>query len=765
MQNYGHLRPGETRAPETEVLPDGRKRLTRFFEVTHKSKIPIELDIPYGTLDVGVTPVAGWNGLRLTGKKITDNLGQPGDDTRPMLLLTFEEIAETAETPVGEPKVSQVEDGGTVYEIEWLQFSFKTDGTPNPPVPQVPGHVYTVAGVTVYLRTEEAPDDGDLRRIKRTYVTSGIIATDFQTKQGGALLIKTITSVVDVPATPSGYTLIGQPTQNPGGLPIYTYTFAKGNGEVSRDIRYSQSSNQGTTGATTVTIRHLTAGSVSANPITPPAGTVLIEEDRTDQDGYRVWTGVYGKGVGLVLDEVDTKEGGKLVIYHRAALGAAPDAPAATISGTVTLIRSSVRKDSGYDIYDYTWAEGNGEVSRETSYSQSNDQGVTGGTIVTITYLSSLTVGSNPITPPGGMALIRERSNDQDGYRLWEATYAKGTGTVLTQVETKNGGKLILYHRIALGSAPTPPSATISGTVTLIDSAQRKDSGYDVFDYTWAEGNGEISRDIDYSQSVNQGTAGLTRTVIRHLTAVSVTTDPTSLAGSINIGFSKVDQDGYRLWTSTYAKGTGTVSSTSYGREDGSVVYEVTDLGAAAATPSYPGSGTGYLVRLAQDVSSGCFINRATYVQLPASIEFRENVDFPMPGLAYFSGTDLILQPPTVRRPLAKITVDHSATQATDVAFTVTTWAGFSEVYTPTATGIPVNAQYGLNGYLAAGVTISGAGTYKGVSCTAYSATKFASSPAALPTGDTVLHVKNGVYLTTVAGTVIFKRTVTRATL
>ncbi len=629
MLNYGHIRPGETRAPETEVLPDGRKRLTRFFEVTHKSKIPKELDLPYGTVDEGETEVDGWDGLRLIAKKITDEVGQPGRDTRPLLLLTFEEIAATAETQVGEPNVTQLEDGRKAYVLEWLQFSFEVDGDPNPPTPQVPGSSHTVAGVTVYLLKEEAPDDGDLRRIKRTYVTEGTIATDLQTKEGGALLIREITSVVTVPATPSGYTLIGEPTQNPNGLPIYTYRFAKGNGEVSRDIRYSQSNDQGVTGSTTVTIRHLTAGSVSSNPITPPAGLVLIEEDRTDQDGYRVWTGVYSKGVG----------------------------------------------------------------------------------------------------------------------------------TVLTQVETKNGGKLILYHRIALGAAPSTPSATISGTVTLIDNIQRKDSGYDIFDYTWAEGNGEISRDIDYSQSVDQGANGLTRTVIRYLTALSITTDPTSLGGSINIGFSFVCQDGYKLWTSTYAKGTGTVDSRDVAREDGSFVYYRTTLSAAAATPSTP-SGS-YLTDLDQTVSDGHFINRAVFVKPPETNTFRRTGQWEMPGLAYFVGTDLILQPPTTRTLLFSLEVSFATSQDTTDPFTVNTWGGFTETYIPTASGQPVNRQIGLNGYLCSGVTISGSGTYKGVAVDSYSAQRFASDPAALPTGDVVIHVDNEPYLTALDGTIVYKRTVT----
>jgi len=136
-----------------------------------------------------------------------------------------------------------------------------------------------------------------------------------------------------------------------------------------------------------------------------------------------------------------------------------------------------------------------------------------------------------------------------------------------------------------------------------------------------------------------------------------------------------------------------------------------------------------------------------------------------MPGLAYFVGTQLVLQPSTVLELLGTVTVSYSTAQDTTTPFTVSQYSGFIETYTPVDTGIAVNGQYGLNGYLATGVTISGSGLYKGVNTTSYSATKFASTPAALPSGVTTVSVENEPYLTSIGGTMIFKRSVTTVTL
>lgn len=269
--SFLNLKPAELRAPDAVALPDGRKRLTRFFKIAHTGVLPPELNFGWGTEDTGEAP-DGWEGLRLVGRRLDDDFPLPGrSDTKPVAILTYEQIHETDETRVGLDLIVHGEDGGFDVVREWVQFSTGTY------VPQtVSSSTLTVLAQTVYLMKVEAPDDGTVRRIKRTYTTPGIIATNEQIKTGGKLVVKTITSVKTVPSTPSGFTLIGKPTQNPDGLPVYTYTYALGDGLVTEEIH---SRNDGLREVT-----HVALGTRSA-----PTG-VVVRDDYTEDDGYIVYT-------------------------------------------------------------------------------------------------------------------------------------------------------------------------------------------------------------------------------------------------------------------------------------------------------------------------------------------------------------------------------------------------------------------------------------------------------------------------------------------
>lgn len=625
MATLLHATPKESRAPETEVLPDGRKRLTRFFELASKILIPPELDLPVASPDIFPAPPTGYEGLLLTYKKLTDDLPLPGKDSRPTVQLIFEQIDALEETPVGGTTERMLPDGRRGYDLDYVQFST------NDFVPGVPGTDVSPNDGEAYLLSVEGPDDGTLRQIKRTYVYGGILATETQTKNNGSLSLMTITSAKAVPATPAGYTLIGQPVQNPAGLPIFTYTFAKGNGLISTQVEFRQSKDQGANGVTITTIRYLTASSVTADPTTGPAASANIGFTFDDQDGYRVWTSLYANGAGTIFSSVETKNNGKLIVYKVTALNTAPTTPAATIGGTVVLISAvnhlGSRFESGVTIYEYTWAE--------------------------------------------------------------------GEGLVIDDKDIRAGGSLVVYHRLSLAVVPTTPSATIGGTVAVFEISTRQEDGYAVYDYRWAEGKGR--------------SAIVTR-----------------------------------------------------GREDGSIIFNVIEAGAAAATPTYPGSGTGYLTELENTGDTGYYVNRATYIKLPATDTFRKQVNFRMPGLAYFIGTQLILQPPTEQFILASVAVSYDTLQDTTVPWTVKLFASFSDAYTPTGASAPITHCEGLGDYLAGGSTSSGtSSSYQGIPCDSWVYILTGSTPSGLPTGATTIHVDNDPYLTDITGAVVYRRAVT----
>lgn len=489
------------RTPTVTILPDMRKRITRRYDVLNfVPKTPLELaaeiTLPWGT------PDEQYPDLRLIKQDVTGQIEYTPDKPNkfpPYLIRVFEEIpdptAEVTEVQVGKNEVIQMRDGRIGIKAQFLQFSA---ATPTPGIVDVT----TAPGVpTAFMATEDATDDGDLRRIERTYETFGLISTDNQIKNNGALHIQSATSVGVPPATPSGYTIIDQKVENVNGLPTYTYTFAMGSGQIDITTEYLESIDQGATaGVTRTTIRYLSDPSVSSNPISTPSGLVLITTGHAEQDGYRLWTGVYANGIGIVSTSVETKDGGKLIIYHSTGLGAAPTAPASTIGGTVVLVSATVKNADGYKIYDYSWAEGEGQISLQVEYRMSPDQGASGITTTTIKFLTPASVSTNPTTAPSGSVNIALTFDETDGYRVWNAIYASGRGVVATSVSIRNNGLLYIYNITSINAAPATPSASIGGTVVLISTSVRNgtrvEDGTIIYDYTWAEGNGLINSEI-----------------------------------------------------------------------------------------------------------------------------------------------------------------------------------------------------------------------------------------------------------------------------
>ena len=575
--NLTYTRPGELRKPDVEVLPDGRIRITRYIAAGHGDRDYSEVTESVGTADSGLATA-------LLVKK-----GMAQINGKDAIVKTYEVRNASSETLVGLPDVQYTESGQKTMVYDYIQMSSGTY------TPGTIGSTQAPGDATCILRTEQTEDDGTTRQIRRVFINKGLLQQVDETKNNGALLLKTFVYLNDapVPNPPTGYTLISQRTENPNGLETTTYVYAKGSGQISQD---DTTSNNGA--LLRRTIRHITAPS-AVNPIATPSGYTLVEQAYQDSDGHRIWTASYAKGTGEIAREIDYNNSGdqgttgitRTTIRYLVVPSATVQPT--TLAGSVEVGRSVLDVD-GHGIWPTTWAKGTGQISYEARYSQSTDQGTTGVTVITIRHLTAISVNVNPISTPAGTALISEEKSDNDGYRVWTAIYAKGTGTVSSTTDTREGGKLIIYRKSSIGVAPTAPTATIGGTVTLISDSSRNDSGYVVYERTWAEGNGEISRDIRYTQSLDQGVFnGATIITIKHLTAISVTANPTTAPGYVLISEDKSDQDGYRVWTVVYAKGIGLVVDDKDLKNGGKlIIYHKVGLGSAPSAPVASLGGT-----------------------------------------------------------------------------------------------------------------------------------------------------------------------------
>lgn len=765
------------RSPEVLMLPDRRLRVTRVYDVINLvPKTPEELLaqvwLPWGEQDEKFTS------CRLVKQ---DVLGQPKDfpeDKKPPYLVRiYEELPATAEQQVGNPGVTVNQYGYKDVTINYLQFSAGTA------IYQIPGTTPAPAPFQYCILKEQSfTDDGTLRTIRRTYSEGGLLADNEELKFGGRLKLRTLKSLNVVPHTPDGYTLVTESTEYVNGLPLYSYGYASAagaiglGGPISESTQYNMSPDEGTTGVTVKSIIWLTDLTVSDNPIpSPGAGYVLIESSYDDRDGYRAWTAKFAKGQGVIVSDVDTRDGGKLIVYSKTSINAVPSTPAPTIGGTVTLISAKTRNGTdaanGTIVYDYTWAEGFGEVSRETRYSQSSDQGTTGVTAITIRHLSALATVSNPITPPAGTVLISEGFQLQDGYKAWSATYAKGTGEVSRDFTNSQGGPTdfdpanpnlatgsvlcTITHLTASSVTSNPTSAPASGFV-LISIDHKESDGYRIWEAKYGFGAGLV---LDEVRDLNYGT------LVRYR-RVSFGSPPSAPAPSIGGTLVATEQliknsDGYIIYDYSWAEGDGQSSIETEARPDGSLVYTVTQLSAGTSTytpPPYPGTGTGYLVEKRTDLVDGFAQNRAIWIKPPADYSFYDTVAWTVPGLATAANPPTF-DPPVTRRLRATVSIEFSSSPNSNTAYTVTTYAQLYEVYTRSDDGVTVSTVRALDGYVGLSSVVITGGTYRGIPVTTAVAQVAGSSPSAKPSGLTILDASAEKYLTDVDGNTIWKNT------
>ena len=570
--NLTYTRPGELRKPDVEVLPDGRIRITRYIAAGHGDRDLSEVNTSVGTADNGLaTALLVRKGMaRVEGKDA--------------IVLTYEVRNASTETKVGLDDVQYGENGLKTITGDWVQMSSGTY------VPQTVGTSTSTYDATCVLRQEIMEDDGTTRQIRRIYVNKGLINQVDEVRNNGALLLKTLVYLNDSPSPnpPSGYTLISTRVDNPGGLETTTFTFAKGDGLIEKN---EETRLSGMLLRTTLT--YLTDPSVTTQPTTDPfgGGGTVVGKDVRDADGHRVWTVTWVKAVNTsnIIESKETRSGGKLIIYTRQRLGSTPATPSATIGGVVTLISDRTELQDGYTLFSRTWAEGVGQIGQD-------DETRNNGKLLirVIRYLTDGSVTTNPITTPVGYVNVSASYAEQDGYKLWTASYAQGSGQVSQDDETRNNGKLLIrtIRQLSAPSVSTNPITTPVGYV-LVSSSYAEQDGHKVWTGSYASGSGQISQQDD---TRNNGYL-LLRT-IRHLTDPSTSVSPISTpSGYSLISTAYEDASGYRVWTGSFAKGDGVINSGTELRNKGKlVIYKTTKLGSAPTTPTATIGGTVVLI-------------------------------------------------------------------------------------------------------------------------------------------------------------------------
>jgi hypothetical protein len=480
-------------------------------------------------------------------------------------------------------------------------------------------------------------------RLQLTYLEPGQLSQSDDYSDNGALHVRTVTTFNQVPGTQtaSGVTMVLVATQasEVEGIPTRAYRFAKGVGEVSRETDLA---NNGL--LERVTIRHLTAPAGS-DPLTTLAGYVRISVGKAEADGHLVWTATFAKGAGVVSLDTETKFNGALVITTKTEL----TAPGATAPTALTgEFSRDKREQDGHVVYVLRGAVGTGVVEDNTQtryggklslrtvasigtatraageieftadardgYTFFTSRGVSGSgrfsTDSTTTQGGAVTrttirfINTDDTAKPAG-ALTATGVDQEQGYAIYTEVYTSvptaggGAGGYASEdISYRFGGALKYTTRTAYNAtAPTP-----AGTQVLVKTETSNGDGFTINTRTWVE---VVTVDLAPETQARLGGA-LTITTKRRFGSA-----PSAPAGGALIS-SRVDEgEGYALYTSVFASGTGNIDSESSLRLNGALRYTT------YRSLNTPPTGTaGTLVRSETSDGEGYTLYTYTYCEV-----------------------------------------------------------------------------------------------------------------------------------------------------
>jgi hypothetical protein len=203
-----------------------------------------------------------------------------------------------------------------------------------------------------------------------------------------------------------------------------------------------------------------------------PVGSVLIDSKAETRDEFILYTYTFVEGQGVVSTNSSSKYNGELSVVTVTSINEVPTVPAGAFTK-----EALVREEDGYLLYSTTYISGQGEVGRSTD-SKYN------GTL-TVTSVTSINE-----TPTESGALISASVQQGEYGTVYTYTYADGTGEIGTSVDQKYNNTLTLTTKTSLNGVPSEDGA-------LIRADQRETDYGTIYTYTFADGEGEIGRTVE----------------------------------------------------------------------------------------------------------------------------------------------------------------------------------------------------------------------------------------------------------------------------
>src|SRR5690625_3261580 len=383
-------------------------------------------------------------------------------------------------------------------------------------------------GTGALLFTQRSESTEVVRTITKEYVEPGILSESEEESSNGALTIRTVQAFAVEVDEPKDFVEVSVSTTNPNGYPIRTYRFAKGEGMVSRDI------DEKLGGALTITIeRHLSKPDDATGPSPLPGE---FAREYREESGYRIWTIRGAVGTGVIEDNSQTRYGGKLTVRTILSLNTPVHA-----AGEIDF---SANVRDGYTLFTSKGVSGSGRFYEKTT---SREAGLVD--VFTIRF-----VNSDDGDAPDGV-LISTESEQHEGFTIFTESYvlASSSGTISTQTQTRYNGALTLTTIRAINTEPVGPAGSV-----LVSTQTQTADGYTNYTSTFASGSGVFSTET----STRFGTK-LTLTTIR-----SINVPPAAPAGAALVSTQVQEGDGYTIYTSVFASGSGRISVSTTSRQN-----------------------------------------------------------------------------------------------------------------------------------------------------------------------------------------------------
>jgi hypothetical protein len=306
------------------------------------------------------------------------------------------------------------------------------------------------------------------------------------------------------------YSLAKEEVSDVEGIPTERYTFLKPS-VLSRDIDTRDNGK----------LRVETVESFSLTPISTIGG-VLISQVESDVEGIPTKRYVYALGLGEVSRTVDDQLDGAITYTTVDSLGFITPAPGA--------YETSTREEDGYTIYTSKGIT----VNNSTLPSRVNKRN--NGKLILTTYRE---IDSQPT---GSGVLIDSDANKSEGYTLFTATYAVGSGVISTKTDKRYEGLLTITTTTSIGS---------SSGINNISSTTREEDGYVLYVNVGASGSGIISNTTDERSN------GVIK--INRIVSVGAAVAP---VGTL-IGTSERKSEGHTVYETTGALGSGQISTST----------------------------------------------------------------------------------------------------------------------------------------------------------------------------------------------------------